>query len=117
MKISLNWLKEFVDVTAEPRQLRASLKALGLGAETVSAFNDDWVLDLEITTNRPDCLSHFGVAREVAALYRTPLKLFRTSPKESGAPATSEISIEITAPDLCARYCGRVIRNVQVKPS
>jgi phenylalanyl-tRNA synthetase beta chain len=117
MKISLNWLKEFVAVTADPKRLLRDLKALGLGAETVSAFNDDWVLDLEITTNRPDLLSHYGVAREAATLYRKPLKPFATTVKESGAPAGSEISIEITAPDLCARYCGRVIQNIQVKPS
>lgn len=117
MKISLNWLKEFVDVAIDPKKLQMELKALGLGAETVSALHDDSILDLEITTNRPDCLSHYGVAREVATLHRTPLKPFQTSLKESGDQATSEISIEITAPDLCARYCGRVIRNVQVKPS
>lgn len=117
MKISLNWLKEFVDVATDPKKLQMELKALGLGAETVSAFQGDSILDLEITTNRPDCLSHYGVAREVATLHRTPLKPFQTSLKESNAQATSEISIEITAPDLCARYCGRVIQNVQVKPS
>ncbi|HEV2350639.1 MAG TPA: phenylalanine--tRNA ligase subunit beta [Terriglobia bacterium] len=117
MKISLNWLKEFVDVAADPKGLQLELKALGLGAETISSFHDDSILDLEITTNRPDCLSHSGVAREVATLHRTPLKLLQISLKESGAPATGEVSIEITAPDLCSRYCGRVIQNVQVKPS
>ncbi len=117
MKISLNWLKEFVEVAADPKRLKADLKALGLGAETISAINDDWILDLEITTNRPDCLSHFGVAREVAAFYHMPLKPIEVTLKESGVPAASEVSIEIAAPDLCARYCGRVIQNVHVKPS
>jgi phenylalanyl-tRNA synthetase beta chain len=117
MKISLNWLKEFVDVSVDPKKLQSELKALGLGAETVSAIDDDSILDLEITANRPDCLSHYGVAREVATLHRTPLKPFQTSLKESATPATSEISIEITAPELCARYCSRVVKNVQVKPS
>ncbi|HLY61790.1 MAG TPA: phenylalanine--tRNA ligase subunit beta [Terriglobia bacterium] len=117
MKISLAWLREFVDVAADPKKLQMELKALGLGAETVSAFHEDSILDLEITNNRPDCLSHYGVAREVATLHRTPLKPFQTSLKESSVPATSEISIEITAPELCARFCGRVIKNVQVKPS
>ncbi|MHB8653311.1 MAG: phenylalanine--tRNA ligase subunit beta [Terriglobia bacterium] len=117
MKISLAWLKEFVDVSADPKKLKADLKALGLGAETVSALNDDWILDLEITTNRPDCLSHYGVAREVAALCRTPLKPIEVKLKESGTPAASEVAIQIEAPDLCARYCGRVIQNVNVAPS
>jgi len=117
MKISLNWLKEFVEVTAEPKKLKGDLKALGLGAETVTALGDDSIFDLEITTNRPDCLSHYGVAREVATFYRTSLKPIEVAINESGSPATNAASIEITAPDLCARYCGRVIQNVQVKPS
>src|SRR5579859_7930564 len=117
MKISLAWLKEFVDVSADPKKLKADLKALGLGAETVSALNDDWILDLEITTNRPDCLSHHGVARELATPYRKPLKPLHVSLRKSGAPATSEVAIQIEAPDLCARYCGRVIQYVKVKPA
>ena len=47
---------------------------VGLNVESVTAVGDDWVLDVEVTTNRPDCLSHYGVAREVATLYRKPLK-------------------------------------------
>src|SRR5271169_179291 len=114
MKISLNWLREFVDVAADPKKLKTDLKALGLGAETVAALDGDSIFDLEITTNRPDCLSHFGVAREVATLYHATLKPVRVGLKESGPLAASAASIGITAPDLCARYCGRVIQNVQV---
>src|SRR5690348_17324389 len=117
MKISLDWLKEFVNAGDDPKALKADLKALGLGAETVTAFNGDWILDLEITPNRPDCLNHYGVAREIAALYGKPLKPIAAAVKESGTPAASAISIEISAPELCARYCGRVIRDVQVRPS
>jgi phenylalanyl-tRNA synthetase beta chain len=117
MKISLNWLKEFVEVPVEPRQVKRDLTMLGLGVESFTPVNDDWVFDIEVTTNRPDCLSHYGVAREVATLYRKPLKRLELSVKESGIAATSEISIEIADPDLCARYCGRVVQNVQVKPS
>lgn len=117
MRISLNWLREFVKIAAEPDKLKNDLKGLGLGVESVSAAGDDWIFDLEITTNRPDCLSHYGVARELSTLYRELLKRPEIAVKESGAPAASEISIEIADPDLCARYCGRVARNVQVKPS
>ena len=54
MKISLNWLKEFVDVTAEPRELRRDLTMIGLNTESVEQVGDDWVFDVEVTTNRPD---------------------------------------------------------------
>ena len=117
MKIALSWLKEFVEVPVEPRQLKRDLTMLGLGVESFTPVNDDWVFEVEVTTNRPDCLSHYGVAREMATFYRKPLKRLEVSLKESGAATTSKISIEIADPDLCARYCGRVVQNVQVKPS
>jgi phenylalanyl-tRNA synthetase beta chain len=117
MKISVNWLSEFVEIPSDPRRLKADLTMVGLNVESYEQVGDDWVLDVEVTTNRPDCLSHFGVARELAALYREPLKRPEITLKESGAPASDAASIEIVDPDLCARYCGRVIQNVQVKPS
>ncbi|MBZ5543027.1 MAG: phenylalanine--tRNA ligase subunit beta [Acidobacteriia bacterium] len=117
MKISLGWLKEFVEVPAEPRELRRDLTMLGLNVESISAARDGWVLDVEVTTNRPDCLSHYGVAREAATFYRRALKPLEFPVKESAEPASSEIAIEIADPDLCGRYCGRVVQNVEVKPS
>lgn len=117
MKVSLNWLKEFVDVSADVRRLKADLIGVGLNAESFQSVGEDVVFDIEVTTNRPDCLSHYGVAREVATLYRKRLKPLEFTCKEVSAPASAEASIEILNPDLCARYCGRVIQGVQVKPS
>ena len=84
MKISLNWVKEFVEVPVDAKTLKADLKALGLGAETLTAGGEDWILDLEITPNRPDCLNHYGVAREIAARYGKQLKPYAAAVKESG---------------------------------
>ncbi len=117
MKISVNWLKEFVDVASAPRQLKSDLTMIGLNTESLVPVGDDWVLDVEVTTNRPDCLNHYGVARELATLYRRSLKNLEISVKESGGPAQEAVSIEIADPDLCARYCGRVVQNVKVGPS
>jgi phenylalanyl-tRNA synthetase beta chain len=117
MKISLDWLREFVEIAVEPHELKEHLKGLGLGAESALAAGEDWIFDLEITTNRPDCLSHYGVGRELSALYQKPLTRPAVTVKESGTSAASEVSIEIQDPGLCARYCGRVLRNVQVAPS
>lgn len=117
MKISFNWLKEFVEVPAEPRQFKADLTNIGLNVESFAPAGDDVVFDIEVTTNRPDCLSHHGVAREVATVYRKSLGPLKLAVKESGPAASSEISIQIADPDLCARYCGRVIQNAHVKPS
>jgi phenylalanyl-tRNA synthetase beta chain len=117
MKLSVHWLKEFVNFSSEPRQLKSDLTMIGLNTESIAQVGDDWVLDVEVTTNRPDCLSHYGAARELATLYGLPLKKVEVSVKESGGPARAVASIEVSDPDLCARYCGRVVRNVNVGPS
>lgn len=117
MKISLHWLREFVDVPVAPRELRRDLTTIGLNTESCVEVGDDWVFDVEVTTNRPDCLSHYGMAREVTTLYRKPLKPLKFPVKETDPPAAGKIAIEIADPDLCARYCGRVIENLQIKPS
>jgi len=117
MKISVNWLKEFVKIESAPRELKADLTMIGLNTESLVQVGDDWVLDVEVTTNRPDCLNHYGVARELSTLYRHSLEKVEVAVKESGRSAQEVVSIEILDPDLCARYCGRVVQNVQVGPS
>ncbi len=117
MKLSLNWLKEFVAIADTPKQVKSDLTMIGLNTEGLAAVADDFVFDVEVTTNRPDCLNHYGVARELATLYRQPLKKIEVEVKESGGSAKDAISIEISDPGLCARYCGRVIKGVTVGPS
>lgn len=117
MKASLNWLKEFVEIPVDARRLKADLVSIGLNAESFQAAGEDVVFDVEVTSNRPDCLSHYGIAREAAALYRKRLATLEFTCKEISAPASAEASIEILNPELCARYCGRVVRGVEVKPS
>ncbi len=117
MKISYLWLKEFVDVDVSPRQLADDLSMVGVVAEGLEQAGADSILDLEIASNRPDCLSHFGVAREVATRYHKALRPVTTSVQESTEAAASQISVTIESPALCARYCARVIRNVKVAPS
>src|SRR6516165_5583020 len=117
MKVSLNWLREFADIPLDPKDVERGLTLLGLGVESLAQSDSDWVLDLEVTTNRPDCLSHYGVAREASTWYRKPLKRLEYTLKESRTRTAGEVSIEIVDGDLCARYCGRVVQNVRVRPS
>lgn len=117
MKVSLNWLNEFVEIPADARSLKTGLTRIGLNVESLRALGDDFVFEIEVTTNRPDCLSHYGVAREVSTLYNQPLKPIQVQLTESSARAADRVSIEIADPELCARYCGRVIENVQIKSS
>jgi phenylalanyl-tRNA synthetase beta chain len=117
MKISYSWLKEFVDFDVGPRQLADDLSMVGVVAEGLEQAGSDTILDFDITSNRPDCLSHVGVAREVGACYQKALKPVTTLVQESAEAAASHISVTIESPRLCTRYCARVIRNVKVAPS
>jgi phenylalanyl-tRNA synthetase beta chain len=77
----------------------------------------DAILDLEITPNRPDCLSVIGIAREIAALTSQPLRLPEIHYEETGDPIESLASIEIAAPDLCPRYCASLVTGIKIAPS
>ncbi|HAL29216.1 MAG TPA: phenylalanine--tRNA ligase subunit beta [Coriobacteriia bacterium] len=77
----------------------------------------DTVLELEVTPNRPDCLSMVGVAREVAAVTGATFTVPASAPVEEGAPAADLVSVEIEDGALCPRYTARVIRGVKVGPS
>ncbi len=117
MRISLQWLKQFVDIEVSPRQLADDLTNVGVMVETLEPVDSDVILGLDLTTNRADCLSHLGVAREVATLYEKPLRTVEAVPQESPFAARDQVKVEIAAPQLCARYCARVIKGVKITAS
>ena len=98
MKIVYNWLKEFVDVQASPGDLRARLSLAGVSIDSIEESAAGPVLDAEITANRPDCLGHYGISREVAAIYRLPVKPVEPKIKESAEKASGATRVEIEAP-------------------
>src|SRR3954470_22679657 len=111
MKISLNWLKEFVDVAEAPQHLRTRLTGVGLAVDALDQAGDDFIYELDVATNRPDCLGHVGVAREVAAIYSGSLRLPDFELVEGEKKAEEVFSIAIEDPELCGRYCGRYIEG------
>jgi phenylalanyl-tRNA synthetase beta chain len=118
MKVSYNWLREFVDITTSPEEVAARLALTGTNIASIEKGAHGAVIDAEITSNRPDCLGMIGIAREAAAAYRLPLKTISAKPAESAATKASDaISVKIEAPDLCGRFTARVIRGVKVQPS
>ena len=117
MKIVYNWLKEYVDAKATPAELRARLSLAGTPVDAIEESAAGPVLDAEITANRPDCLGHYGMAREVSAIYRLPLKPVQPKLKESAEKAADAARVEIEAPELCGRFTARVLRGVKVQPS
>ncbi len=80
-------------------------------------WDDDVVFEIGITPNRPDCLSHIGVAREIAALYKRPLRMPDITIRESGKPVARALGIEIKNQDHCPRYVGRLIDGINIGDS
>src|SRR5438552_3103866 len=117
MKVVYNWLKDFVDATAPPEELASRLALAGTNIGRLENGPHGAVIDAEIGSNRPDCLGHYGIAREVAAIYKLPLKHVSPKPAESAAKSSDAIKVEIQAPELCGRFTARVIRNVKIQPS
>jgi phenylalanyl-tRNA synthetase beta chain len=117
MKLVYNWLKDFVDVTASPQDLASRLALSGTNIGTLENTAHGAIIDTEISSNRPDCLAHYGLAREVAAIYKLPLKPILPKLKESAAKVSDALRVEIRSPELCARYTARVIRGVKIQPS
>lgn len=114
MKISYKWLRDFVDVGLPADELADKLTLIGLELDGLHEAGDDWVLDIETTSNRGDCLSHLGVAREAAAATKNPLKVPES---DLGGPEPDAGFVTIEAPEKCYRFTGRIIRNVTIGPS
>ena len=89
-----------------------------LGADVSTYLGlDDVVFEIEITPNRPDALSVVGVAREIAAITGAPFRFPQVAVKEGEPEAAALAAVEIEAPDLCPRFCARVITGLTVRPS
>ena len=100
MKISLNWLKEFVDVSVDATALARKLTDVGLAVESIEEVAGDTVFELDVASNRPDCLSHLGVAREVSAFSGRPLRFPQFVVREADQAAAEVASISFADPVL-----------------
>src|SRR3990167_10545 len=113
MRISYNWLKDYVDINMPAEKLADILTMAGLFVDSVEDKLGDTIMELEVTSNRPDWLSYIGVAREVCAITGKKLKIpamkkIRTTNKER------QTTIKIEDNKLCPRYTARIIHNVKV---
>ena len=146
MKLSPQWIRDFVDLAVDDRRLAEDLTNVGISVEGISGAGADTVFEMEIGTNRPDAMNHYGVAREAAAIYDLPLKAIepklpsaakaatsngpdaalkgRSSTKSSSTlPAATAASddapfpITVEEPALCPRFSAQVIRGTCIKAS
>jgi phenylalanyl-tRNA synthetase beta chain len=117
MRISLQWLQSFTPGPLDPRAAADALTAGGLNVDAIHGHGHSAVLEVEVTSNRGDCLSHIGVARELAALMGRPFQQPTPHAAEESPAASDQIKVRIDSPDLCPHYTARLIRGVQIAPS
>lgn len=117
MIISTSWLADYVQVPATAAELAERLALSGLNHESTTTVGEDTAIEIEVTSNRPDCLGHVGVAREAAVLFDRPLVVPDPRPLEGGEAAADRVAVAIESPEICPFYSARVIRGVRVGPS
>jgi len=117
MKILLSWLKDYIETDLNAEEIAEILSDLGFPCEGIEFLDNDAVIDAEVTSNRGDCLSYIGIARELAALTGKELKLPVVQLEEVQENASNVADIDIREPDLCGRYTARIIQDVKVGPS
>src|SRR5260370_29027514 len=118
MKILDNWLKDFVDVKATPDELASRLALSGTNIGGIENSPHGAVIDAEVSSNRPDCLGHYGIAREVGAVYTLPLKAISPKPRENPAAKAGDAPhVEIQSPELYGPFTARVLRGARIQPS
>ncbi len=119
MKLSPQWVREFVALAVDDRRLAEDLTGVGIAVEGISGSGADCVFEMEIGTNRPDAMNHYGVAREAAAIYDLQLKQLSALSSQPSARTSkgAPFSITVEEPQLCPRFSARVIRGTKVQPS
>jgi len=117
MLISYNWLRELTGTALTPGELRERLTMVGLAIDAVEEIEGDSVLDVEVPSNRPDCLSHIGIAREVAVIDKSKVQSPKSRVFNAERKASEFTSVEINDPELCPRYAARIVRGVKIGPS
>jgi len=141
MRIVPAWLREFVDVAADDRQLAEALTSAGIAVESIAEESGETIYEMDLTTNRVDAMNHYGVAREASAIYDVELKKVEPTladqaagpstsrppdPQRRGSGKLADASLRMT-PDVfpiviedaqgCPRYTARIVRKVKIGPS
>src|SRR2546430_3220969 len=117
MLISYNWLRELTGTKLNPQEIRERLTNVGLAVDAVEERDADYVLDVEVPSNRGDCLSHVGIARELSVIDKSKAQSPKSKVQNANGKTTDFASVEILDPDLCPRYAARVVRGVKIAPS
>jgi len=117
MLFSRDWIGDYVELPEGVQELADRLTAAGLSVEGIEPADGDTLLEIDVTTNRPDCMSHLGLAREAAVLLGEELQPPPSTVDAAAAPAADAARLVVEDTALCPRYVALVIRGVEVGPS
>jgi phenylalanyl-tRNA synthetase beta chain len=117
MLFSKSWLSDYVDLPADAGDVQRRLTAVGLAVEGLEERGGDTILDVDVTTNRPDCMNHLGIARELAVIYGHSLKRPAAEPEEAAERVEDAAAVDIEDWEGCPRFVARVVRGVGIGPS
>ncbi|MBI4043062.1 MAG: phenylalanine--tRNA ligase subunit beta [Deltaproteobacteria bacterium] len=118
MLVTWSWLNQYIDLSRKrPKEVAEALTARGIEVASLEVEGKEALFDLEITPNRPDCLSVLGLCRELASVYGTKVALPKVRLKEEKTPATNLVSVRIDDSKLCPLYTARVIEGVTIGES
>jgi phenylalanyl-tRNA synthetase beta chain len=117
MKISINWLKQYLNIKLSPEKLIEEMNNIGLLVDYWEEQDGDVVLELETYANRPDTLGHLGVAREIAACLGISLTERKYPLIESTEEILNAFDVQVLEGDLSPRYCGMIVKDFPVDPS
>ena len=113
MKLSCEWLREYVAFDLSPAELAERLTTAGLPCESIEAVGADTVLSVEVPSNRPDCLGLLGLAREVATITGGEFRIPEAAPARGGTQAATLARVTVEDQELCPRYVARVVSGVR----
>ena len=117
MKISLDWLSDYVEIDKSAQDVAEILSNVGFPIEGIESVEAGTVIDVEVTSNRGDCLSHIGIARELAAATGKKLKLPKIKLPEGNKDTGEFVNVKIEQSRLCGRYSARIISGIKVGPA
>ncbi len=117
MKLSLSWVKEFLDLDLPPEEIADALTLAGLEAEGMEEVDGDVIFEIGLTPNLGHCMSIAGIARELSAILQIPLKRKEVFVNESKEKTSDQITVQIEDESQCLRYSCRLVKKVQVGPS
>jgi len=117
MIVSWNWLTQYVRLDMPVEILTERLALTGLNHESTEDVGGDLAIDLEVTSNRPDCLGHLGVAREISVLFDLPFRVPDPRPPTAGESVDMLAGVAVEAADVCPRFTARVVTGLTVGES